>query len=217
VGRPDAPTTAAFLDSLRAAGHDVRVVETVGEAELAVRMRRVDAALVDGDPAPLRRRLGDVPAAAWLPAASTARAAELLEAGADDVLHPGMGEREQLARVGALGRRAARAEPAVELGPLRVDRDRGEATWHGRRLQLTPRERDVLHALAAAQGATVRREALYREVWGYAMARGDRTVDVNVRRLREKLAAAVGPPLTIATEPSVGYRLVVAEPAVTAL
>jgi DNA-binding response OmpR family regulator len=49
------------------------------------------------------------------------------------------------------------------------------------------------------------------------MARGDRTVDVNVKRLREKLGASVGPPLAIETEPGVGYRLVVAEPAVTAL
>jgi DNA-binding response OmpR family regulator len=105
----------------------------------------------------------------------------------------------------------------VTFGPLVVDRGRGEATWHGRRLQLTPREREVLHALAQAQGATVRRETLYRLVWGYAMARGDRTVDVNVKRLRDKLAAAVGAPLSIETEPSVGYRLSVAESAVTAL
>jgi DNA-binding response OmpR family regulator len=84
-------------------------------------------------------------------------------------------------------------------------------------LQLTPRERDVLHALAAAQGATVRREVLYRLVWGYAMARGDRTVDVNVKRLRDKLAAAVGAPLTIETEQAVGYRLTVSGTAVTAL
>jgi len=217
VGRADDPTTARLLEALRGAGHGVRRAATAGEAELAARSARVDAALAEDDPAPLRRRLGDVPVAAWLPAASTVRAAELLEGGADEVVHAGMGEREQLARIAALGRRAPGAEPAVGLGPLRVDRDRGEATWHGRRLQLTPRERDVLHVLAAAGGATVRREALYRSVWGYAMARGDRTVDVNVKRLREKLGTAVGPPLTIETEPGVGYRLVVAEPAVTAL
>ena len=49
------------------------------------------------------------------------------------------------------------------------------------------------------------------------MARGDRTVDVNVKRLRDKLAAEVGAPATIETEPGVGYRLVVAAEAVTAL
>jgi DNA-binding response OmpR family regulator len=76
---------------------------------------------------------------------------------------------------------------------------------------LTPRERDVLYVLARASGATLRREAIYRAVWGYAMARGDRSVDVNVKRLRDKLAAEVGAPLSIETEPGVGYRLVVSQ------
>jgi DNA-binding response OmpR family regulator len=128
-----------------------------------------------------------------------------------------MGTREQLARVDAVLRRATPEGAVAEAGPLRVDRERGEATWHGRRLQLTARERDVLHALADEQGHTVRRELLYRRVWGYAMARGDRTVDVNVKRLRAKLGEAIGAPLAIETEPGVGYRLVVGENAVTAL
>jgi DNA-binding response OmpR family regulator len=68
-----------------------------------------------------------------------------------------------------------------------------------------------------AQGSTVRRGHLYRIVWGYAMARGDRTVDVNVKRLRDKLAGQIGNPVTVETEPGVGYRLVVASDAVTAL
>ena len=128
-----------------------------------------------------------------------------------------MGAQEQAARVAALAERAPRPEAAVVLGPLRVDPERGEATWYGRRLPLTQRERDVLHALAEVGGATIRREVLYRRVWGYAMARGDRAVDVNVKRLRTKLAAEVGAPVAIETEPGVGYRLVVAEAAVTAL
>jgi DNA-binding response OmpR family regulator len=49
------------------------------------------------------------------------------------------------------------------------------------------------------------------------MARGDRTVDVNVKRLRDKLAAQIGNPVAIETEPGVGYRLAVAADAVTAL
>jgi DNA-binding response OmpR family regulator len=122
-----------------------------------------------------------------------------------------------LARVAALARRAPREPSAVDLGSLRVDPARGDASWRGRRLQLTPRERAVLYVLAEAVGATVRREVLYRAVWGYAMARGDRTVDVNVKRLRDKLATAVGPPLSIETEPAVGYRLIVVDAAVTAL
>lgn len=206
-----------LLDSLTAAGHAVRAVAGPGEAELAARSSRAEVAVTEHDPAALKRRLGTVPVAVWLPTASSDGAAEALASGADEALHAGMGRRELLERVAALARRAPGAEAVVEAGPLRLDRERGEATWRGRRLALTARERDVLHELARAGGATVRREHLYRSVWGYAMARGDRTVDVNVKRLRDKLAAEVGAPATIETEPGVGYRLVVAAEAVTAL
>lgn len=217
VGADLASRAPDLVERLRAGGHAVRIVRGVGEAELARRSGRVDVLVALDDAAELRRRVADVPVAVWLGSRSTERAAELLELGVDEVLDGGMGGRELLARVAALARRAPAPAGAVVFGPLRVDRERGEATWHGRRLQLTPREREVLHVLAEAQGRTVRREALYRAVWGYAMARGDRTVDVNVKRLRDKLAAAVGGPLAIETEPAVGYRLVLSEPAVTAL
>jgi DNA-binding response OmpR family regulator len=202
---------------LTAAGHAVRAVGGLGEAELAARSGNVDAAVTTAEPEQLKRRLGTIPVAVWVPAASTEAVADALAAGADEVLHPGMGRRELLERLGALARRVSGGEPSAEAGPLRVDRERGEATWHGRRLALTARERDVLHELVRADGRTVRREHLYRAVWGYAMARGDRTVDVNVKRLRDKLAAQIGNPVAIETEPGVGYRLAVAADAVTAL
>jgi DNA-binding response OmpR family regulator len=165
----------------------------------------------------LRRRLPGLPLAAWLDEHSDEAAGALLAGGADEVIHRGMGTREHEARIAALAERAPRPSAAISYGPLCIDPERGEATWHGRRLPLTQRERDVLHALAEARGATLRRELLYRRVWGYAMARGDRAVDVNVKRLRDKLGAEVGAPVAIETEPGVGYRLVVAESAVTAL
>lgn len=217
VGAEPAPGALDVVERLRAAGHRVRTARSVGEAELARRSARVDVLVAFDDASELRSRIADVPVAAWLGSRSTERAAELLELGVDDVLDAAMGTRELLARVAALANRAPSPTGAVVFGPLRVDRERGEATWHGRRLRLTPREREVLHVLAAAQGATVRRDTLYRAVWGYAMARGDRTVDVNVKRLRDKLASAIGGPLAIETEPAVGYRLELSEPVVTAL
>ena len=66
-----------------------------------------------------------------------------------------------------------------------------------RPLSLTARETEVLQVLAAAHPRPVRREVVYRMVWGWAMPRGDRTVDVNVKRLRDKLR----------THPGVGYAL----------
>lgn len=194
------------MERLRTAGHVVRLVRSVGEAELARRSGRVDAVLAAAEVAELRSRFGDTVVAAWLPARSTERAAELLELGVDEVLDGTMGARELLARVAALVRRAPAPAAVAGFGPLLVDPNRGEATWRGQRLQLTPRERGVLRVLAEAQGATVRREALYRTVWGYSMVRGDRTVDVNVKRLRAKLSAVTGE-LQVATEAGVGYRL----------
>jgi DNA-binding response OmpR family regulator len=217
----DDPAAIGLAERLRHLGHGVLLSATVGEAELAARSGRVDGAIFDAlggwSVGELRRRLPGLPLAAWLREHSDESVADLLAAGADEVLHRGMGAREHGARVAALAGRAPRPEVAVALGALRVDPQRGEASWHGRRLPLTQRERDVLLALAEAHGTTLRRELLYRRVWGYAMARGDRVVDVNVKRLRDKLAAEVGPPVTIETEPGVGYRLVVSEAAVTAL
>jgi DNA-binding response OmpR family regulator len=209
--------TGGLVLTLRESGHTVRVVRSVGEAELVGRSSRVDAVIAGGEVTSVRGRINHLPVAAWLSSPETDAVALLLELGVDEVVHAGMGERELLARVAAVARRVPRQLRPVDLGPLRVDPGRGEASWHGRRLQLTPREHAVLYVLADAREATVRREVLYRAVWGYAMARGDRTVDVNVKRLRDKLALAVGPPLTIETEPAVGYRLVVADAAVTAL
>lgn len=215
------PAAGGLAERFRGSGHGVRLAVALGEAELGARSGRLDAAIFDAlggwSVGELRRRLPGVPLAAWLPQHSDRAVAELLGAGADEVLHRGMGAREQVSRVAALAGRAPRPEATVDFGPLRVDRERGEATWHGRRLPLTQRERDVLHALVEARGTTLRRELLYRRVWGYAMARGDRAVDVNVKRLRDKLAGEIGAPLRIETEPGVGYRLVVAEAAVTAL
>jgi DNA-binding response OmpR family regulator len=201
--------TQRLVEVLRAAGHHVRVARVRTEAELGVAAGAVDAAIVDPDDAPLgglRERAPGAQVIAWLPAPSSSRVADLLEAGVHEVVHSGMGDRELVARIAA----AAGVDGAarvVEVGALKIDHEAGEATWRDERLSLTPRERDVLRVLAGARGKTVRREAIYRSVWGYAMPRGDRSVDVNVKRLRDKLAAGA-PGLVVETEPAVGYRLV---------
>jgi DNA-binding response OmpR family regulator len=197
-----------LADALRLAGHTVTVAATTGEAELAARSRRFDVVVTARDAVDLKRRLGSAAIAA---VATSDEAAALLADGIDEVVHEGMGEREQVTRIEALASRGGAAPAPAELGPLRVDEASGDATWHGRRLSLTARERAVLHTLARAGGATVRREVIYRAVWGYAMARGDRSVDVNVKRLRDKLGSQVGAPLAIETEPGVGYRLTLSQ------
>jgi DNA-binding response OmpR family regulator len=198
-----------------AAGHEVATAGNGAEARHLVETRSSDVLVfdpaVEGDElaSELRSHLPALALLAWLPVYSSLRAAELLERGSDDILHGALPEREALARLDAAARRARRPgmSAAVELGPLRVDAAHGEASWRGDPVRLTRRERQVLQVLAEAEGRVVRREEIYRRVWGYAMARGDRTVDVNVRRLRAKLAGAVGEDLAVTTQPGIGYRL----------
>ena len=207
-----------LLARLEERGHTIRRIVRTADAAHAARLGRADAILVDAavaDDEFLVRLRRDHPAQiliAWLARSSSAAVADLLEGGADEVLEGAMGERELLARAtAALARERRPVGAAFELGPLVVDAAHGEATWEGRDLMLTRREREVLEVLAASAGRTVRREVVYRRVWGYAMPRGERSVDVNVKRLRRKLAATAGDALEIKTQPGVGYRLELAE------
>lgn len=191
----------------------IRTIERAAEVEQAVRSSRasllvfVDGYCESGLVARLQRTYPDRLFLVWLPRAASARSAELLEQGYVEVLSPAMSSAELVARLRNVESRrpALRREP-MSLGLLTVDAAHGIASWGESDLRLTRRERELLQALVEAASATVRREDLYRTVWGYAMARGDRAVDVNVRRLRAKLAA-VTDDLAVATEPGIGYRL----------
>jgi DNA-binding response OmpR family regulator len=197
------------------AGNAVTSAASSAEARHLAVNGSADAVVFDpalaGDefPAELRAQLPNIAVLAWLPVYSSGRAAELLERGSDDVLHGAIPRRESLARLEAAVRRSRHptAQSSIELGELRVDAAHGEASWRNEPIRLTRRERQVLQVLAEAGGQAVRREEIYRLVWGYAMARGDRTVDVNVRRLRAKLSAVAGDELAVETQPGVGYRL----------
>lgn len=209
----DRTATAMVAVLAEAAGERSTVVHTSGEAELALRSRTRDVVVVDPDVVTVAALADDqLPGTpvviGWLAVRSSARAALLLNAGADEVLDASMGDAELAARIRrAVQRRTIHVPtaPAV-VGGLAVDARLHQASWHGTALPLTPRECEVLQVLVAAAGATVTREVIYRQVWRWAMPRGDRTVDVNVKRLRAKLVAA-GVPVRIVTQPGLGYRL----------
>ena len=216
-----------LLEALSDAEIGYAIVERAAEVEQAVRTSRASLLVVSTSVCDvalrsrLRRDHPDRLLVVWLPRASTSETADLLEEGVIEVLGSTMGASELRARLRNAWSRVVRAPvDALRLGRLSIDTAQGTALWDRADLGLTRRELAVLQTLAESPGRAIRREEIYRQVWGFAMARGDRTVDVNVKRVRDKLAAA-GASATIVTRPGVGYQLEVpaqaAEPAVTRL
>jgi DNA-binding response OmpR family regulator len=138
-----------------------------------------------------------------------------LRLGADDWITKPCHPEEVIARVEAVVRRRRRAEaPAtapISAGEVEIRADQYQAYVQGRSVDLTRREFELIQLLADAQGRVLEREEIYQRVWGYAMARGDRSVDVFVRTLRQKLEKASPDWRYIHTHFGVGYRFA-AEP-----
>ena len=97
-------------------------------------------------------------------------------------------------------------EAPVQAGDLEIRADQFQAFSGGRSADLTRREFEVLQLLAHAEGKVLQREEIYQQVWGYAMAHGDRSVDVFIRKVRQKLEGASPGWQYIHTHFGVGYR-----------
>jgi DNA-binding response OmpR family regulator len=128
-----------------------------------------------------------------------------LRLGVDDWISKPCHPEEAIARIEAVARRRRRGRSSGEQGPL-VAADQFQAFVSGDSLDLTRREFELLHLLADAKGQVLEREAIYQRVWGYAMAHGDRSVDVFIRKLRQKLEKRSPGWSYIHTHFGVGYR-----------
>jgi DNA-binding response OmpR family regulator len=102
----------------------------------------------------------------------------------------------------------AETEAPIVLGDLVIDRPRRLATLGGTKLNLRPKEFELLYFLAKHPGVVHSRDVLLRRVWGYDFPIGTRTVDVHVRWLRQKIERDPSNPVRLETVRGVGYRLV---------
>ena len=143
----------------------------------------------------------------------TARAEETdrivgLEIGADDYISKPFSPNELVARIRALLRRSKRNEPeasTLQFGSLVMDLARHTVLDNGADVKLTAKEFMLLQYLLQHRGRVLSRDLLLGDVWGYRYTGGTRTVDVHVRRLREKLPVLVD---ALVTVKQFGYKLV---------
>jgi len=155
------------------------------------------------------------------PPSSVSERVRGLRGGADDWITKPVHPDELIARIEAVLRRRRNGDlPVVDetivAGELEIRPDRFDAYGNGQPAALSRKEYELLRLLATADGRVLEREDIYQRVWGFTMARGDRSVDVFVRKLRHKLEVVSPGWRYLHTHFGVGYRFDPQPPAASA-
>jgi DNA-binding response OmpR family regulator len=221
VVEDDATIRTALMRALTDRGYAVAAAHTaMGGLQLAVSEHPdvvvLDLGLPDLDGREVLRMIRAVSSVPVIVATARGDEADIvrsLDAGADDYVVKPFGGAQLDARIRAVLRRAAEpdGEAVLIVGGLRVDRRARQAWLDGAALDLTPREFDLLHYLAARAGAVVTKQELLVEVWQQPYGGADKSVDVHVSWLRRKLGETAQRPRYLHTVRRVGLRL--ADPA----
>jgi two-component system KDP operon response regulator KdpE len=217
----DDPHVLRFLRTVLAGhGHVVHEASTVAAGIAAFREHQpalvlLDLGLPDGDGLAVLRALRSdsrVPVIVLSARGQEGDKVAALDSGADDYLTKPFGTGELMARIRVALRHAAEAGggPApdvLEVGPIRIDQPRHEASVGGTPVHLTPIEFKILVELARQAGRVLTHTQLARAVWGAAPSEPSHTLRVHVAALRRKLERDPARPQWLVTEAGVGYRL----------
>ncbi len=215
----DEPTLVATLRyNLERDGYQVTSASDGAEGVAAARAQRPDLVLLDlmlptmdgFEVCRLLRRQTSAPILMLTAKSDEVDKVVGLELGADDYVTKPFSMRELLARVRALLRRAE-AAPREEgellvAGDLEIDLRKRVASRQGERLNLKPKEFELLLFFLRNRGRAFTREQLLNQIWGYDFVGDTRTVDVHVRWLRQKIEDDPGKPTLLLTVRGVGYR-----------
>ncbi len=217
VVEDDATIRSSLIRGLTERGHAVHSAPTaMAGLEQAVSTRPdvvvLDLGLPDMDGTAMLRMLrgvSEVPVVVATARDDEAEIVAVLDAGADDYVVKPFGVAQLDARIRAVLRRGVddQKDPAVTVGGLRVDPRSRQASLDGAALELTPREFDLLHHLAARAGEVVSKRELLTEVWQLPYGGADKTVDVHLSWLRRKLGETAQQPKYLHAVRGVGVRL----------
>lgn len=201
--------------ALTAAGHDICTATTGAEALAQVAARQpdlmiLDLGLPDGDGKTVietLRRTSDLPIIVLSARDQEMEKIMALDLGADDFVAKPFAIGELLARLRVCLRPGRKSQdPRLRLGPLVIDPAAHRVTRDGTDLHLTPKEFDLLQALAEAPGRVLTHRQLLSRVWGPAHVEDVPYLRVFIGQLRQKVEADPSRPALILTEPGVGYR-----------